>query len=110
MNDLFPLLSLEEVFGSILDVSPLVVRFQGARSTSPSIDPCDVELYGPGAHIVPGSLTRWFDHPADIHALLTIPATRPNMVRFQVVFEGGLPTSSLIDAVLDIAILAAPGS
>ena len=106
-NALFPI-SLEEAAGTDLGGAPVVVRFQGARSASPT-DLCDVELHGPGAEIVPGSLTPWVVHPAELNAFTADPAKKPDMIRFQVIFDrsqGAL--SEAISAVDDLGVLARP--
>lgn len=92
--------SFENEFGKLLgydlDVgetaAPLVVRFQGARFSGDTGDDddndtdliCDLDLNDPDTGITPGSVTPWVDHPA----LLNTFETRPNMVRFVVVFDG----------------------
>jgi len=104
-NPLFPL-PLEQLFGSDLFGSPLVVRFQGARSAGPVASPCALELHGPGAGIVPGSLSPWVRHPAELDAWTADPAKRPDLIRFQILFDRANPFASVLAGVDDVQILA----
>ncbi len=106
-NPLVPV-TLEELFGTALFNAPVVVRFQGARSAGALADPCDVELYGAGAEIVPGSLTGWVTHPSQLDTFTADPAKKPDMVRFQIVFDRNSPFANAIVAIDDLTILADP--
>ena len=107
--------SWEDIFGTILrdpndapaamTNSPIVVRFQGVRAIAGIPDLCGVVLSGPGTPVLPESLTPWVYHPVELTgtgaddgywdlvaatgAISTAEASkrRPNMVRFQVVFD-----------------------
>lgn len=76
--------SFEERFPNLFDGpapgSYLVVRFQGARSAGDISDLCNVD---PVSQIVPGSMTPWVSHPAQLNDF----SPRPNMIRFTVVFD-----------------------
>ena len=100
--------TLEELFGTDLFGAPIVVRFQGARSAGPITNPCDVELYGAGTDIVPGSLTPWVKHPAELNALIVDPTKKPDLFRFQVLFDSSKALASTILAVEDLTVLADP--
>ncbi|WP_145200857.1 hypothetical protein [Planctomycetes bacterium Poly30] len=91
--------SWEEEHGNLLgydlgineDASPIVVRFQGARSIGQTLlSPCDINIDEfPNAQIQTGSLTPWVSHPADLEQLLTssgAPFT-PTMIRYIVIFD-----------------------
>lgn len=90
------------------DGSLIAVRFQGARSATDILDPCDVELGGVESDIQQDSLTRWVTHPDELD--LFFP--RPNMVRFCVVFEENLkaqgPTEFRIQGVTNLHISVQP--
>ena len=79
--------SLEDTFGSELGAAPVLVRFQGARTLVDPLDLCAVELHGADAEIFPGSLTGWVEHPAELNDYFSDPSLRPNLVRYQVVFD-----------------------
>ena len=110
----------EAVFGNELGTSPIVVRFQGGRSQSSSLmDPCDVDENDPFGEVLPGSLTPWVGHPAEL-GLVTTPGGAnytPNMIRFCVLFDktnepGDDPGQTLIDetvvGITNVRIIANP--
>jgi len=68
--------------GGTLAAAPIVVRFQGARTTGVE-DYCNLDLNDPTTSIVPGSVTPWVDHPA----LLNSFQPPPNLMRFVIVFD-----------------------
>ena len=80
----------EGTFGNTFGSSPIVVRFQGGRSQSSSLaDPCNVDENDPFGEVLPGSLTPWVSHPAEL-GLVTTPSGAnytPNMIRFCVLFD-----------------------
>lgn len=89
-------LSLEQLFGSDLGgtaASPIAVRFQGARAVKEFADPCTLNAFDPLGAVLPGSLTGWVRHPAELNDYYSyLPngeggKLRPNMIRFQVVFD-----------------------
>ncbi|MFT7679553.1 MAG: hypothetical protein ACI8QC_003557 [Planctomycetota bacterium] len=96
------------------EASPIVVRFQGARTSDDLLgnELCDVALSGPSAQILAGSLTPWVDHPA----LLNDFSPKPNMVRFMILFDGtvagtddpGITLFSSIKGVTNLRVSAMP--
>ncbi len=92
--------SFETGMGSTLNTglpagqgSYVILRFQGAKSkTSIAGNPCGIQLTGATPDIVPGSLTPWVRHPADLNLF----TPRPDMVRFSVVFDFSLVTPNSI--------------
>jgi hypothetical protein len=106
-NPILPI-PLEQAFGTELFGAPIVVRFQGARSAGPIADPCAVELHGPGAAFVPGSLTPWVRHPAELNALVSDPAKKPDLIRFQILFDRDQPFAGALEGVLELVLLATP--
>jgi hypothetical protein len=84
------------------------VRFQGARAAAGLTDPCDVDLHDGAGEIVPGSLTPWVRHPAQLELF---DGTR-DMIRFVVVFDASLqdqsPIAANIRGVTDLRIRAQP--
>ncbi len=101
-------LSLEEEWGTALGSAPLVVRFQGARRIDPAVDLCDLVLRGPDASIEPGSLTGWVAHPAELDTFFAVPSLRPNVVRFQIVFDTSQAAFAGITGVTDVEIRVLP--
>ncbi|MEM8709689.1 MAG: Ig-like domain-containing protein [Planctomycetota bacterium] len=91
--------SWEEQHGNLLGydlamgetASPIVVRFQGARSITGTLgNPCDVNLdEDPLTEIVAGTVTPWTSHPNDLEMLLTASGSefRSTMVRYVVIFD-----------------------
>jgi hypothetical protein len=76
----------EGAFGNILGEaglpgSPIVVRFQGARTSAALGNPCNVALSGPTSEIIPGSLTTWVDHPAKLNG------SGVNIIRYTIMFD-----------------------
>ncbi len=92
----FPNDSFEDTFGILLghdlapgeSAAPIVVRFQGARAAS-NLDPCDFDLDDP-LDIVPGSVTRWVDHPRKLNAA----PVAPDMFRFVVIYDGTIDVAN----------------
>lgn len=106
-NDLFAQ-SLEELLGTELGSAPFVVRFQGARAVKQINDPCTVELEGPDADIELGSLTGWVKHPAELNAYYEDPSLRPNMFRFQIVFDRTQPAAGVIAGITELTVRVLP--
>jgi hypothetical protein len=89
--------SWEGQFGNLLGydlgvgetASPIVVRFQGARTGVTLPSPCEVDpndFLGP---IDAGSLTRWVSHPSQLNGILNsqnVPLS-PNLIRYVVLFD-----------------------
>lgn len=95
----------------------LVVRFQGVHSTKAIDDVCNVDLTDPDGPVDINSLTPWVRHPADLNdywndALPGQPELsakrRPNMIRFQVIFDGDAPLSGLVAGVTNLRIQGSP--
>ncbi|MEM7307749.1 MAG: Ig-like domain-containing protein [Planctomycetota bacterium] len=99
---------LEMVLGNELGVSPLVVRFQGARSIKVIDNLCNVTLGGPDSQIFPGSLTGWVNHPAELNAFFADPALRPNMIRFQILFDTSQPALAQLVSVTELFLRVLP--
>jgi len=110
----------EAVFGNDLGTSPIVVRFQGGRSQSSTLtDPCNVDVNDPFGEVLPGSLTPWVGHPAELGVVTTPGGANytPNMIRFCVLFDktnvvGDNPGQTLINelvlGVTNLKIIANP--
>jgi hypothetical protein len=69
--------------------SPIVVRFQGARSGQTLASPCEVDpndFLGP---IDAGSLTRWVAHPSELNGILNSQGAplSPNLIRYVILFD-----------------------
>ncbi len=91
--------SWEEQYGNLLGydlqlgevASPIVVRFQGARSVGQTLlNPCDINLdERPIDQIASGSLTPWVAHPADLQLLTNAAGAsfQPTMIRYIVLFD-----------------------
>ncbi len=91
--------SWEEQYGNLLGydlglgevASPIVVRFQGARSDGQTLtNPCNINLdEDPILEVVPGSVTPWVAHPADLELLLNSAGApfAPTMIRYMVIFD-----------------------
>ena len=92
--------SWEEEFGNLLGfdlapgelASPIVVRFQGARSLGQTVmNPCDINLDAdPIPQVQAGSVTPWVSHPADLELLTSASGApfAPTMIRYVVIFDG----------------------
>ncbi len=110
--------SVEELVGSDLlgaNASPVVVRFQGARSVAEILDFCELPLSGENSAIAPDSLTGWVRHPAELNTYWDFlgpeeaGGRRSNMIRFQVIFDqstGLVP--NVIQGVTNFRIQAQP--
>jgi hypothetical protein len=95
----------------------LVIRFQGVHATKEVDNICDVDLEDPLGVVDPESLTPWVRHPADLNTYweLALPGQtelsakrRPNMIRFQVIFDGEAPLSGLIAGITNLRIQGVP--
>lgn len=76
--------------GAGVDGSPIVIRFQGGRTSGASLDNiCDVDLNDPLGEVLPGSLTPWVADPADLNVVLdpTGSTYSSNMVRYCIIFD-----------------------
>lgn len=121
--------SWETQFGNLLGydlgvgevASPIVVRFQGARTGEVLSAPCDIDpndFFGP---IEAGTLTRWVAHPSELNGILNQQGNvmTPNIVRFVILFDrtndpgnndtpGQILTAQGVVGVDDLIILADP--
>jgi hypothetical protein len=91
--------SWETEFGNLLGsdlgagevASPIIVRFQGARSIGQILsNGCDVNLNDfPNDQVQTGSVTPWVAHPADLGLLLNSAGApfSPTMIRYIVMFD-----------------------
>lgn len=110
----------EAILGSDLGgVTPaaLVVRFQGVHSTKKIEDICSTDLSDPTGLVDPQSLTPWMRHPAELNSYwdLALPLQpeiavkrRPNMIRYQIIFDGNAPLSGIIAGVTNVVIKGRP--
>jgi hypothetical protein len=106
-NTVFPA-TLEQLLGNELDASPVVVRFQGVRALTNIDNYCEVLLSGAGSPVMPGSLTGWVEHPAQLNDYFTDTALSPNMIRFQIVFDMNQPTFVVIQAITGLYLRVLP--
>ena len=97
--------------------SAIVVRFQGVHATKSVEDICNVDLADPLGVVDPQSLTPWVRHPFELNnywdaALPGQPELaakrKPNMIRFQIIFDGNAPLASIIAGVTNLAIKGRP--
>lgn len=95
----------------------IVVRFQGVRAVQAVENPCAVDLASIGGAINIESLTGWVRHPAELNhywdALLPdqpllAAQRRPNMFRYQVIFDGNGASSSLVAGITNLRVGAVP--
>jgi hypothetical protein len=104
--------SPEQFWGQLLDDgtlgggqtgAPIVVRFQGARAAGAVPNLCDVDVTDINV-VQNGSLTPWVMHPNELNAF----SPPPDMVRFQIVFDGSHPDFHNILGVTNLQIHATP--
>jgi hypothetical protein len=107
-------LSLEEFLTAELGASPLVVRFQGARTLAGLVDPCNAVEGDP---LVLGSITPWLKDPSELNTYWeTVPGLpaqvaaqrRPNVIRFQIVFDGSQELGPFIESIVELTIETQP--
>ncbi|MCC6406514.1 MAG: hypothetical protein IT453_05075 [Planctomycetes bacterium] len=83
--------SYEELWGTYLnpDVpvggspAPLVVRFQGVRTSKPISDMCGVDVTDPASGVVSSTLTPWVTQPHQLNDF----QPQPDMIRFAILFD-----------------------
>lgn len=92
----------EQHWGNTLGGSPVVVRFQGAKSIGAISNPCTVDPNDPFAPIQMGSLTPWVMHPDELNAF----SPPPDMVRFQIVFDRSHADFGVLKGVTNVRIRA----
>jgi len=108
-NDIFgPVDDLETVLGNELGSAAVVVRFQGARSKGPIPNGCGVDLYGPDADIVGGTLTPWVAHPEELNSVFPEDGQRPNMFRFTIIWDSRQPLFDSIESIDEITVRVKP--
>jgi hypothetical protein len=96
------LLNRELQFGQV--AAPLVVRFQGAKSSGTIADLCNVDPTAPGSGILPDSVTPWVRHPSELNDF----DPKPDLVRFLIVFDASNSEFSKIVGVTNLRIKALP--
>lgn len=113
-------LTPESLLGTDFDgpsPSVVTVRFQGAHFKKQVEDPCNVDLTGLSGEIDPESITPWLRNSEDLNTYWeSVPGVspelaskrRPNMFRYQVVFDGNAPFSNLFAGVTNLYVLATP--
>jgi len=84
--------------------APVVVRFQGIKSTGAITDPCNIDLNAPNAPVDPASITPWVNHPDQLNDY----SPAPDMVRFLVLFDSSHPDAGFIKGVTNLRIQADP--
>jgi hypothetical protein len=93
------------------------VRFQGAHFKKKVQNVCNVDLTGVSGEIDQDSVTPWLRTPTELNTYWdTVPGVtpelaskrRPNMFRYQIVFDGGAPFSGLVAGVTNLYVRATP--
>lgn len=105
-------MSLQDTWGELLNRdlmvgevgAPLVIRFQGAKSSTTINDFCNVPLSGPTSTIQQGSLTPWVRHPNELNAF----NPPPDMIRFVIIYDAFSDDLFDIRGVADITINSVP--
>ena len=97
--------------------APLVVRFQGAHFKKEVENICNVDVDDPNGSVVVGSLTPWVRHPEELNSYwdLALPGDpelaalrRPNMFRYQIIFDGNSPLASIVAGVTNLQVNGTP--
>jgi len=91
--------------GAPLVSPPVLVRFQGAKAVGNLTDPCNVDVTDISV-VAQNSLTPWVQHPDEFNSNLL--AIKPDMVRFQIVFNRAHPDFALLRGVKNLAIRVVP--
>ena len=91
--------------GAPLVSPPVLVRFQGAKAVGNLPDPCNVDVTDINV-VAQSSLTPWVQHPDEFNSSLL--AIKPDMVRFQIVFNRAHPDFALLRGVKNLAIRVVP--
>jgi hypothetical protein len=106
--------SPQEFWGSLIDdgtlvppqtSAPIIVRFQGAKAVSALSDPCNVDVNDINT-VAQNSLTPWVQHPDEFNSNLL--AIKPDMIRFQIVFDRAHPDFSLVKGVTNLSVRVVP--
>lgn len=97
--------------------SVVAVRFQGAHFNKEVDDVCNVDLTGLSGEIDPDSVTPWLRSPTALNTYWeTVPGVtpetaskrRPNMFRYQVVFDGNAAFSNLFAGITNLYVKGTP--
>ena len=114
---LFQGADLESLLGNDIGISPIVVRFQGARSNSPIEEPCFEDPTDPDSLIISESVTPWLNSPGELNTYWSdlfpenpslAASLRPNLVRVQIVFDRRAPNFNLVESVVQFSIEVQP--
>jgi hypothetical protein len=84
--------------------APILVRFQGAKSTGVVAAPCDVDVNDPFGDVVQGSLTPWVRHPRELNDF----NPPPDMMRFVIIFDASHGEFGSILGVTNLRVNATP--
>lgn len=84
--------------------APIVVRFQGVRTSKAISDLCSVDVTDPTSGVIPSTLTPWVSHPAQLNDF----SPQPDMVRFVVLFDASHVDFPKIVGVSNLRISAIP--
>jgi len=101
---LFPGESVEDVVHSNLGDGRFVVRFQGARAIAPVPNLCDIDING--SAILSSSLTPWVRHPSELTDFFGDEQLRPNLIRYQIIFDESHELASKFTGVTSLKIRA----
>jgi hypothetical protein len=101
-------MTLEQLFGSELGTSPVIVRFQGARAVGVLTDPCAVPETGGSSPLSAASLTEWVCHPALLNTFHADDSLSPNIFRFVVLWDSSQPEFATIEGIEDVIVSIQP--
>ena len=107
-NDVFPGMTLEQVFGTDFGTSPILVRFQSARAVETLVDPCSVPESGPSSPLSTGSRTEWVRHPSLLNDFNGQESLTPNVMRFLILWDRSQVDFNLLEAVESLTIRVRP--
>ncbi|MCY3004165.1 MAG: hypothetical protein NTV21_20410 [Planctomycetota bacterium] len=85
--------------------APIIVRFQGAKAVAGLSDPCNVDVNDINT-VAQNSLTPWVQHPDEFNSNLL--AIKPDMIRFQIVFDRAHPDFNLVKGVTNLSVRVVP--
>lgn len=85
--------------------APIIIRFQGAKSVGllSASELCDLDV-NDTQKVAFGSLTPWVMHPEQLNRA----TTRPDLVRYQIIFDRAHPDFAMIEGVTNIRIHVTP--
>jgi len=99
---------IREISDEDLSAAPILVRFQGARVVGSLETPCLIEFSDPAGPFLPGSLTPWVLHPAELNDYWNqvfpgdsglAAKLKPNAIRYQIVFDRQAGDPAIRDAI-----------